>query len=175
MDYAHIMTRVPELHDRMREEENAVADASEAIELAELVRSIPKLVGILPDFLRDRSDTRHAAALAVMILGLMLHCDRIQPLALVSSQPTVCVYLTPCLIRVCRPMSDRLGHMSSSPWLRTQPSCATYARWPGRGSFKPSRSLEWMGGELDVLAREFVVYNGSRLRFFAYRDTTMFS
>ena len=87
MDYAHIMTRVPELHGRIREEEeeeNAVADASEAMELAELVRSIPKLVGILPDVLRDRSDPRHAAALAVMVSGLMMHCDRIQPLALVS-------------------------------------------------------------------------------------------
>jgi nuclear pore complex protein Nup98-Nup96 len=80
------MTRVPELHGRIQEEEeNAVPDASEAMELAELVRQIPKLIGILPDVLRDRTDPRHSAALAVMISGLMLHLDRIQPLSLVST------------------------------------------------------------------------------------------
>jgi nuclear pore complex protein Nup98-Nup96 len=83
LDYAHIMTRVPDLHDRMQEED-AVPDASDAMELAELVRHIPKLIGILPDILHDRSDPRHKASPAVMISGLIHYLDRIQPLSFVS-------------------------------------------------------------------------------------------
>jgi nuclear pore complex protein Nup98-Nup96 len=76
------MTRLPELQEQIQEQDE-VPDASEALELGELIRQIPKLIGILPDVLRDRSDPRHNAALAVMISSLMLRLDKIQPLTLV--------------------------------------------------------------------------------------------
>ena len=76
------MTRLPEL-DAQITETGAVADVSQATELDELARSIPKLVEILPDVLRNRDDPRHNAALAEMIGGLMFRLDRVRPLALV--------------------------------------------------------------------------------------------
>jgi nuclear pore complex protein Nup98-Nup96 len=76
------MTRLPELYEQLQEGD-AVPDASQALELDELVRSVPKLIGILPDVLRDRSDVRHNAALAEMIAGLVVVLDKVQPLALV--------------------------------------------------------------------------------------------
>ena len=84
------MTRLPELQDHIQEQDTAPG-GSEALELEELIRHIPKLIGMLPDVLRDRSDPRHNATLAVMISSLMLHLDKVQPLALVcSSQTSVC-------------------------------------------------------------------------------------
>jgi nuclear pore complex protein Nup98-Nup96 len=73
------MTRLPVL----QQEHDAVPDASQALELEELARTVPKLLGLLPDVLRDRSDARHNAALAEMITRLMLTVDKVQPLALV--------------------------------------------------------------------------------------------
>lgn len=76
------MTRLPLLHDLR--EADATPDAVEAAELDELTRSVPKLIGILPDALRDyRSDPRHKAALAEMVKGLMGEVDRVRPLVLV--------------------------------------------------------------------------------------------
>lgn len=76
------MTRLPELHAQITETD-AVPDASQALELDELARSVPKLIEILPDVLRNRDDPRHSAALAEMIGGLMFRLDRVKPLALV--------------------------------------------------------------------------------------------
>jgi hypothetical protein len=82
LDYAHIMTRLPELQAQIADTE-AVPDASQATELDELTRSIPKLIEILPDVLRNRDDPRHNAALAEMTAGLMSRLDKVKPLALV--------------------------------------------------------------------------------------------
>lgn len=77
------MTRLPELKDRM--DDDAVPDASEALELEEFARTIPKLIGILPDLLRERTDPRHNVALAEMVSGLTACLDKVRPLALVRS------------------------------------------------------------------------------------------
>lgn len=76
------MARLPELQAEIADTE-AVPDASQSTELDELVRSIPKLIEILPDILRNRDDARHKAALAEMTAGLMLKLDKVKPLALV--------------------------------------------------------------------------------------------
>lgn len=78
------MTRLPELQAHITETD-AVPDASEATELDDLTRSIPKLIEILPDVLRNRNDSRHNAALGEMLANLMAKLDRVKPLALVRS------------------------------------------------------------------------------------------
>ena len=88
------MTRLPELKEHL--EEDAIPDAAEALELEDFGRSIPKLIGILPDVLRDRIDPRHNVALAEMIAGLTVCLDKVKPLALVrvilfiSNMTTLC-------------------------------------------------------------------------------------
>lgn len=76
------MTRLPEL--QAEQANDAVADASQATEIDELARSVPKLIGILPDVLRNTSDVRHRAALSEMVAGLVAQVDKVRPLALVS-------------------------------------------------------------------------------------------
>ncbi|KAF9234244.1 nuclear protein 96-domain-containing protein [Melanogaster broomeanus] len=84
MDYAHAMTRLPELHTSLSDA--AVPDAAEEQECETLTRSIPKLIGILPDVLFSQSDLRHKVALAEMISGLTVILDQVKPLALAQSQ-----------------------------------------------------------------------------------------
>jgi hypothetical protein len=76
------MTRLPELIEEHADD--AVPDASQSIEIDELVRSVPKLIGILPDVLRNTWDPRHPAALSVMVAGLVAQVDRMRPLVLVG-------------------------------------------------------------------------------------------
>jgi nuclear pore complex protein Nup98-Nup96 len=76
------MTRLPDLLEEQMDD--VVPDASQHTEIDELVRSVPKLIGILPDVLRNTWDPRHPAALSVMIAGLVAQVDKVQPLALVS-------------------------------------------------------------------------------------------
>ncbi|KAL6300386.1 nuclear protein 96-domain-containing protein [Sparassis latifolia] len=85
MDYAHAMTRLPVLRARLADA-GAAADAADASELEQLAHSVPKLIGILPDVLRDRSDTRHKAALAEMTAELTRRLDEVKPLAIHQSQ-----------------------------------------------------------------------------------------
>jgi nuclear pore complex protein Nup98-Nup96 len=62
-----------------------VPDAAEATEMEELIRSVPRLIGLLPDVLREhRIDVRHAATLARMIGMLMKVVDKVKPAVLVS-------------------------------------------------------------------------------------------
>lgn len=82
LDYEHVVSRLPELQAQIADAD-AVPDAAQATELDELTRSIPKLVGLLPDILRSRDDPRHNIALAEMIAGLLARLDRVKPLALV--------------------------------------------------------------------------------------------
>lgn len=69
----HFMTRLPQLHD-------AISDAAQAMEPDGCAKSVRKLIGILPDVLRDRSDFRDMAVLA----GMTLRLNKVQPLALVK-------------------------------------------------------------------------------------------
>ena len=73
------MTRLPELRERLED----MPHPSEGLgaEVEELTRSVPKLIGVLSDALRDRSDVRHKAALAEMISGLTSRLDQLRPLS----------------------------------------------------------------------------------------------
>lgn len=90
LDYVTIRERMPYLRAGLQEA--AVPDAAQATELEELSMSIPKLIGILPDVLRDRSDPRHNVALSEMISRLTSELDAVQPLLLVSF--LCCSYFT---------------------------------------------------------------------------------
>ena len=76
------MTRLPELQASL-DDASAVPDATQASELDNLVRSIPKLIDMLPNVLRNQDDPRHIAALADMVAELILKLDKVKPLALV--------------------------------------------------------------------------------------------
>lgn len=84
------MTRLPELQVHL-DDTNAVLDATQTFELDDLTRSIPRLIDILPDMLRNRDDPRHNAALAEMIAELMFLLDKFKPLALVCLNFRVCM------------------------------------------------------------------------------------
>ncbi|VDB88876.1 unnamed protein product [Peniophora sp. CBMAI 1063] len=85
LDYVDILTKLPELRQHVLDP-NTVADAAQAAEMEDLVRSIPRLIGILPDVLRDREDPRHNVALAEMTDNLTQQLDASQPLALGATQ-----------------------------------------------------------------------------------------
>lgn len=77
------MNRVPELLEDIEDQEGDDASPKES-QLDDLARRIPKLISILPDVLRDRSDPRHTAALDVMVTGLTERLDKVDPGLLVS-------------------------------------------------------------------------------------------
>ncbi|KIK96637.1 hypothetical protein PAXRUDRAFT_825734 [Paxillus rubicundulus Ve08.2h10] len=83
MDYAHAMTRLPELHISLSDA--ATPDAVEEQEFESLTRSIPRLISILPDVLSSQTDPRHKVALAEMVSGLTAILDQVKPLALAQS------------------------------------------------------------------------------------------
>jgi len=74
--------RLPDLKEHL--DGDAVPDASEAQELEELTRSVPKLIGIIPDVLRDRGDARHNVALVGMVSDLTAALDQVNSQVLVS-------------------------------------------------------------------------------------------
>ncbi|KAJ7355529.1 nuclear protein 96-domain-containing protein [Mycena albidolilacea] len=88
LDYAHIVTRLPELEEELGQEQELDIVSSLEEETDELARNASKLIGILPDALRDRSDSRHNAALAYMIRTLMKMVDKYRPFTLAEVQPT---------------------------------------------------------------------------------------
>jgi len=73
------MTRLPELIQDLRVSQ----DNSQLAELEELVRGIPKLIGVLPAMVRDPTDARQSVAVATMITGLTRQLDKALPLTLV--------------------------------------------------------------------------------------------
>lgn len=82
LDYTNATIRLSDLQEHL--DEDAVPDASETQELEDLTRSVPKLVGILPDVLRDRGDPRHNVALASMVSDLTAALDQVDSQLLVS-------------------------------------------------------------------------------------------
>lgn len=101
------MTRLPELKYHM--DDDAIPDASEALELEDFARTIPKLIGILPDLLRERTDPRHNVALAEMVAGLTACLDQLRPLALVRSRLLVCHFAGSDFEIGCVADSNRVG------------------------------------------------------------------
>ncbi|KAJ7180452.1 nuclear protein 96-domain-containing protein [Mycena filopes] len=88
LDFAHIVTRLPELEEELGQELELDVVSSLEDEMDELTRGGSKLIGILPDALRDRSDPRHNAALAYMIRVLVKMVDKYRPFTLAEVQPT---------------------------------------------------------------------------------------
>lgn len=86
LDYAHIVTRLPELEEELGQEQELDIVSSLEEETDELARNASKLIGILPDALRDRSDSRHNAALAYMIRVLVKMVDKYRPFTLVRPE-----------------------------------------------------------------------------------------
>lgn len=84
LDYANATVRLPDLKENL--DENVVPDASEAHELEELTRGVPRLIGILPDVLRDRGEPRHNVALAGMVSDLTTALDQVNSQVLPPSQ-----------------------------------------------------------------------------------------
>ncbi|KAG1753592.1 nuclear protein 96-domain-containing protein [Suillus paluster] len=84
MDYAHAMTRIPELHASLSD--SVAPDGVEEQELDNFTRTVPRLINILPDVLSNSSDPRHKVALAEMVSGLTAVLDLVKPLALSQSQ-----------------------------------------------------------------------------------------
>ncbi|KAI6148667.1 nuclear protein 96-domain-containing protein [Pisolithus tinctorius] len=80
MDYARAMIRLRELHASLSDTDTL--DEAEEQELENLARSIPKLIGSLPELLPSSSDPRHMVALSEMISGLTANLDQMKPLAL---------------------------------------------------------------------------------------------
>ncbi|KAJ3514528.1 hypothetical protein NLJ89_g2324 [Agrocybe chaxingu] len=101
LDYVNIMTRLPKLLEAVtadNEESEAVPDATQAAEIDELTKRVPKIIGILPDALhRSRtSDDRHIAALEEMTKDLLNLVEKAQPLLLSQiQQPTLTVLMVP--------------------------------------------------------------------------------
>ncbi|KAF8069104.1 nuclear protein 96-domain-containing protein [Lyophyllum atratum] len=104
MDYVHIMTRLPQLAEQVSND--AVPDAAHSTEIDTLTRSVPRLIGILPDVLRDGNDPRHKAALAEMVSGMVAQVDKLRPLVLGQVQPNL------------MDESTRLGHIQSAAYAR---------------------------------------------------------
>ena len=73
------MQRIPRLREKIEDTEGAAEDL--VAEVEELSRTVPRLISILAEALRERSDLRHRAALSQMITGLTLELDQLRPLA----------------------------------------------------------------------------------------------
>ncbi|THV04722.1 hypothetical protein K435DRAFT_746502 [Dendrothele bispora CBS 962.96] len=85
LDYVKVMTRLPVLLEE--ESPDAIPDASNAQEMEDLIRSVPKLVGLLPDVLTSRTDIRHKVALHEMTSRLVGMVDRAKPEVVSQVQP----------------------------------------------------------------------------------------
>lgn len=89
LDYATIMTRLPQLLDAITAENEdgaAVPDASQAEDIDSLMKRSQNIVAVLPDILhRSRStDVRHPVALEEMTKDLIKLIERAKPMLLVS-------------------------------------------------------------------------------------------
>jgi hypothetical protein len=74
------MTRLPELS----QDSGASQDDAQVAEFEELLRGVPKLIGLLPAIARDPMDARQSIAVATMITGLTRQLDKAAPTSLVS-------------------------------------------------------------------------------------------
>lgn len=134
LDYVHAMTRMPELREYL-DDVDAVPDPVYAAEVEELTRSVPKMITLLPDILRDRSDIRHNAALAEMISGLTLRLDQLRPLAVRVSRASD---VEPCCLHSLLSSSEPI--CVRQRWEK-QRSCTISALRRMRNSYGPLKLL----------------------------------
>ncbi|KAJ7090567.1 nuclear protein 96-domain-containing protein [Mycena crocata] len=115
LDYAHIVTRLPELQEELGQEQELDALHTLEDEVDGLSRNASKLIGILPDTLRDRSNPRHNAALADMISALVKLVDKVRPFTLVRSSQNPFWPVNDCISRLkcIRRTSMRLSSCST--------------------------------------------------------------
>ncbi|KAG5642363.1 hypothetical protein DXG03_002960 [Asterophora parasitica] len=92
LDYVKVMTHLPVL--AAQESPDQVADAAQSTEIDDLTKSVPRLIGLLPDLLRDNGDPRHGAALSEMVSGMVGEVNKLRPLVLVGA---LSVYTLKCL------------------------------------------------------------------------------
>lgn len=73
------MTRLPELLAE-HQDPSTIPDAAQASQVEELVRSIPRLLNLLPDIFYERwpEDVRIKVALSEMVKGLVRILDRVK-------------------------------------------------------------------------------------------------
>ncbi|KAH9941590.1 nuclear protein 96-domain-containing protein [Epithele typhae] len=84
-DYVAVLTRLPQLRDRILQGDGMLTE-DETADLEHYARAVPKMLNILPDVLPDRSNVRHNAAVTEMTNKLVYHLDRTKPLAIAQSQ-----------------------------------------------------------------------------------------
>ncbi|KAF7309606.1 SNF2 family helicase [Mycena indigotica] len=76
LDYSSVLTRLEGIDDLRPIEQEEERD--------NLARDASKLIGVLPNVLNDRSNTRHSTALATMISALVSVADRARPLSIID-------------------------------------------------------------------------------------------
>ncbi|KAF5379022.1 hypothetical protein D9615_006077 [Tricholomella constricta] len=104
LDYVQIMKRLPVLAEQ--QSPDVVPDAVDNTAIDDLTKSVPRLIGLLPDVLRDSSDPRHGAALSEMVSGMVGVVNKLRPLVLSQIQPTM------------MSESTRLEHIQSAAYAR---------------------------------------------------------
>ncbi|KAG6844478.1 hypothetical protein H0H87_006614 [Tephrocybe sp. NHM501043] len=85
LDYVKIMTHLPDL----LAEEDSIADAEQSTQFDDLIKSVPRLIGILPDVLKEGPDPRHGAALTEIVAGLVGQVKKYAPHVLAQVDPTL--------------------------------------------------------------------------------------
>jgi len=84
LDYVDILTRLPTLSHRTID---AVPDATEATQIEDLTRTVPRLISLLPDIFSSKINARHKVAVHEMTAALVKVVDRVRPLILVCFSP----------------------------------------------------------------------------------------
>ncbi|KAG6899672.1 hypothetical protein C0993_008026 [Termitomyces sp. T159_Od127] len=92
LDYVKIMTHLP----GHVAEADAVPEAVQNTQFEDLIKSVPRLIELLPDLLREGSDPRHRIALTEMVAGLVGQVKKYAPTVLVS----ISLYFSVRLIRI---------------------------------------------------------------------------
>ncbi|KAG6908251.1 hypothetical protein DXG01_005585 [Tephrocybe rancida] len=85
LDYVKIMTHLPGLVA----EADTDADAEQSTQFDDLIKNVPRLIGLLPNVLREGPDPRHGAALTEMVAGLVGQVKKYAPHVLPQVDPTV--------------------------------------------------------------------------------------
>ncbi|KAG6826063.1 hypothetical protein H0H93_016841, partial [Arthromyces matolae] len=84
LDYVKIMTHLPSLAP----EPDAVPDAEQNTQFEDVIRNVPKLIGVLPNLFRQDSDVRHSAARTEMIAGMVRQVKKYAPTILSRIDPS---------------------------------------------------------------------------------------
>ena len=117
------MERMPQLREKYEELEGRPSDEW-AAEVEDLTRNVPRLISVLAESLRERTDIRHRAALSQMITALSLELDQLRPLAVsltvivillsMSHIPASSLQLGTQLRTACVPEQAKLHHIRAT-------------------------------------------------------------